>query len=71
MPFASEVLESNSHIFLLYKFCFNVLFYLIFYIKRAKLKGCAQLYNWIYHCNIYQPPLLSLKGRDVDHFPTL
>ena len=27
--------------------------------------------NWIYHRDIYQPFQLSLKHRDVDHFPKL
>ena len=31
------------------------------------IKSCAQIYN----CDIYQPPLLSNKGMDVDHFPKL
>ena len=28
-----------------------------------KIKKCTQINNWIYHCNIYQPPHLSLKRR--------
>ena len=33
------------------------------------MKSYAQIYNWIYYCDIYQPPLLSLKGMDADNFP--
>ena len=32
-------------------------------------KLCTNI--WIYHYDIYPAPLLSLKGRDIDHFPKL
>ena len=48
-----------------------ILFDLIFLLNVQIMKSCAQICNRIYHCNIYQPPLLSLKGRHVDHFPIL
>ena len=28
-----------------------------------KMKSCAQIYTWIYRCDIHQLPLLSLKVR--------
>ena len=48
---------------------YSILFYLIFLLNGQKMKSCTQIYNWIYNCDIYQPPLLSLTGRDVNHFP--
>ena len=50
-----------------------LMFYFIlfnFSIKRAKKNEAlgANIYNWIYHCDIYQPPQLSLKRRVVGSF---
>ena len=71
--FFKSIGAQQSYILVLYKFCFNVRIYqiYIFLFNVQKMKTFTHVYNWIYDCHKYQPPLLFLIGRVVSHFPKL
>ena len=67
----SEILVPNGH--LLFHFTNSALmsYFILFNLSincTTKTMSFPQIYNRIYNGNICQPPLLSLKNRNVNQF---
>ena len=66
------LLEVLGHLLLYYANNALMLYCIFIQFPPKKEELCANIdYNWVYHTDKYQLPLLSFKGRDGDHFPKL